>query len=107
MSDKKRPLELEFLNELYNDISLSRQRRRRSPGARRVTSAWSVDSDHPIVMRQQADHRMREMPELRAEAVDHQDGVAGSTVDIVNPRAVDIDELSGRRQGNVLQLSRP
>src|SRR5215472_18635221 len=98
MADNQRPSELQLLTETTDRQRLGADRRRCFRRSRGITAAGPIQNDDTEVMPQLVEQRMGKVVHLAGKPVNEQQDRSGSFIEIVDARAVDVDETSLRRQ---------
>src|SRR5215467_5803251 len=107
MADNQRPSELQLLAETTDRQRLGADRRRCFRRSRGITAAGPVENDNAEVALQLAEHRMGKVMHLAGKAVNEQQDRSFSFIEIVDARAVDVDETPERRQSLLHLAGRP
>src|SRR5258708_34986027 len=94
----QRPPELKLLAETTDDPRLGADRRRRVGRSRRITAAGPIQNDDAEIMPQLSEQRIGKIMHLAGKAVNKQQGRPGPFIEIMDARAVNVDETSARRQ---------
>ena len=98
MADDERLVEAKRLGEFRERARLGEDRGRsfRRPGG--IAAAGPVDDHQAIVALELVEQRVSEVAHLPGKAVDAEDGRARTAVEVMDARAVDVDETPERRQ---------
>jgi hypothetical protein len=97
VANDQRPLKPERLTEVRNRAHLGAERRRcvRGPGG--IAAAGPIQNDDAVVLLQPIEQRMGEVVHLAGETVNQEKRGARAFIEIVDARAVDVDETAARR----------
>jgi hypothetical protein len=97
VADDQRSLKPERLAEAGDRICLSDERRRRVRGPCGIAAAGPIQNDDAVIALQPVEQRMREIEHLAGEIVNQEKRRARAFVEVVEARAVNIDEAAARR----------
>src|SRR5262249_49332688 len=89
---------LKLLAETADHPRLGADRRRCFRRPRGITAAGPIQNDDAEALPQLADERMGKVMHLAGTAVNEQQGRSSAFIEIVDARAVDVDEPPARRQ---------
>jgi hypothetical protein len=97
MPDDYWTLQSERLTKAADEARLRGERGERLVRPQRIAAAGPVENDDAEIVRESAEQRMREVEDLAGKPVDDHKRRPAAFVDIVQPRAVNIDEFAARR----------
>jgi hypothetical protein len=92
MADDERPLQAKRRGEFRERARLGEDRSRCLRRPRGIAAAGPVHDHDPIVALELVEQRIGEVTHLAGQPVNAEDGRAGTPVEVVDARTVDVDE---------------